>query len=109
MKTRGLSSSEKELQESLDNSDVPVLVLLGEPFHPGARLMSERARRVVLANPPIKLVEITLSSHREWAARHGIHGTPALLFFNHRKKPVSVLGSIDEDHLQTLLHGTTRP
>lgn len=108
MKTTGLSTGEKELQESLDSSGVPVVVLLGEPFHPGARLMSERARRAVLAHPPVKLVEITLSAHRDWAARHGVHGTPALLLFEGRRKPAVVLGSIEEELLLKLLREVTR-
>jgi len=108
VRTTGLSSGEKELQESLDSSNIPVVVLLGEPFHPGARLMSERARRAVLAHPPVKLVEITLSAHRDWAARHGVHGTPALLLFTGKKKPGIVLGSIEEEAIQKLLREVSR-
>ena len=109
MSRRIAPTAEQEMEEAIANSEFPLVILVGEPFHPGARAMSERVRRAVLANPPAKLLEITLSGHGKWASTREVHGTPAMLVFHGGNEKLRILGALEEETVLELLKKAINP
>ena len=97
------NSAEAELRLIIEEAQGPVVVFISESYHPGARIMAERLRRLSGKGNRFRLVEVSLGAHRTWAASHDIFGTPAVLLFQHRELAAMILGVVEEDELRTRL------
>ncbi len=89
-------SATREIEEAIADSDSAVVVFFGENFHPGARSMSDRVRRLVLERSGMKFIEVSLASCIDWAARYQVVGTPTLLIFERGKIAGRLIGVHEE-------------
>ena len=94
------NTAEAELRLIIGEAQGPVVVFISEPYHPGARIMAERLRRLSGENQRFRLVEVSLAAHRAWAASHEIFGTPAVLQFRQGILGATLLGVVEEDAIR---------
>jgi thioredoxin-like negative regulator of GroEL len=93
------NTAEAELRLIIGEAQGPVVVLISEPYHPGARIMAERLRRLSAEAQRFRLVEVSLAAHRTWAASHDVFGTPAVLHFQRGDLCAIILGVVEEEEL----------
>lgn len=94
---------EEELAEVIHASREPLVVYIGEDYHPGVPEMLERTRAVCRARRDIKLMDLTLHACRQWAAGHGVFGTPSILVFREGRAVAVILGVVEPEELEERL------
>lgn len=89
------------LDEFLQTEDGVVLVNLWEDWADACRLMEEVMRAVEeQRRATVRVLRLSLSEHRDWAADHQVEGTPCLLVFRGGELVGAIRGVVD---LPTLL------
>ena len=98
-----LTPREKDLVKVLQNADGPILVELVEDYHPATPTFQTRLREAAEGLAGTRLMEFSLQSCRNWAARHGIHGTPSVLVFQGGRHVGTLLGMMEATEMRTRL------
>ena len=103
MAAKDWRAEERELEELTRASAEPVLVFLGEPFHPGAQVMAERLRHLGSKLVGVRYLELTLGTYRLWAHAHAVFGTPTLLVFRRGRITARLQGLLEVEELERAL------
>lgn len=94
-----------ELEALIRDTREPLVILVGETYHPGTHLMGERLRGLQAEGDGFKLVELTLRQVRPWASRYDVVGTPTVLLFRGGELRGRLPGVLEEVDLEDALLG----
>lgn len=99
------NARERELDELIKGSHGPLVVCIGEDYHPAVPEMLDRARSICRSRRDVKLMDLGLHACRGWAAGHGVHGTPSILVFREGRLVATILGVVEQEELEERLLG----
>ena len=88
----------RELEEFLSSYTDLVLVRLGDENCDASRYMEQLLGDMDRFNHT-PILHLTLSDHREWAHRHGIYGTPALVAYYQHQPILHIIGRVTSAEL----------
>lgn len=93
----------RELEEFLSSYTDLVLVRLWDAHCEASRYMAQVLDEIdCFSHTPI--IHLILSDHQEWAQRHGIYGTPALIAYAHNQPILRIIGRVTADELLQQFH-----
>ena len=98
--------SDKELDDLLKESDVPIVIDFWAPWCAPCRLIAPALEKIAKEFDGRAIVgKINVDKNKSWATKLGIRGIPAVSFFSKGKQVTQLVGVRQEKELRKTLEG----